>query len=239
MQIINSIINGPDACSYLSGQYSAMQYAQIGEMSPGDYTERLERGWFKFGAFLQRPLCHWCRMCFSMRVPLEEWKPSRSQRRVLKRNAELELKVSSPPVLGTDRVLLHNRYRQAKHALYGWQPNYLTEAGYQSEFIRGPAPMTEISIWENGRLISVLMADVEPEVITAVTHFHDPSLWRRSIGLYTVLQSFLLGQRLGKKWLYLGYYVPHSPSMGYKQQFKPCELRQWNGEWRRQDSPKK
>jgi hypothetical protein len=58
VRILQSIINGPEPCSYLSGQFSAMQYARIGEMNPGDYTQRLDAGWFKFGSYLQRPLCH-------------------------------------------------------------------------------------------------------------------------------------------------------------------------------------
>ncbi len=236
MQILHTIVNGPDPCSYLGGQFAAMQYAQIGAMQPGDYTDKLDAGWFKFGSFLQRPLCHWCRRCYSMRVPLDEWRPNRTQRRVLNRNAAMEVKVTSPPPFSPDRLALYNRYRSAQSVLNGWQNSRLTPESYQQEFISGPVPMTEISVWQNDRPVAVLMADEEPDLLTAVTHFHDPALWRRSIGLFAVLQSFLHAQRTGKKWLYLGYYVPGSPSMGYKKQFQPCELRQWNGEWKRTES---
>ena len=210
-----------------------MEYARIGEMAPGDYTGRLLDGWFKFGSFLQRPLCRWCRMCYSMRVPLDEWKPNRTQRRVLRRNAGLEVEIHSPPVFTPERLSLYNRYRAAQRALRGWQDSGLTTEGYMQEYVIGPAPMTEISVRENGRLLAVLMADEDPDLLTAVTHFHDPGQWRRSIGLFTVLQCFLHAQRLGKKWLYLGYYVPGSPTMGYKKQFRPCELRSWDGTWSR------
>ncbi len=237
MRILQSVINGPEPCSYLSGQYSAMEYARIGGMEEGDYTQRLDRGWFKFGSFLQRPLCHWCRRCYSMRVPLDEWQPSRTHRRILRRNAGVEVSIVTPPVFTPERLTLYNRYRTIQAALRGWQQANLTETGYTEEFVRGPAPMTEISVRENGRLIAVLMADEDPDLLTAVTHFHDPALWRRSVGLYAVLQCFFHAQQLGKKWLYLGYFVPGSPSMDYKRQFHPCELRQWNGEWRRVDEP--
>ena len=235
MQILHTVTNGPDPCSYLGGQLAAMQYAQIGAMQPGDYTDKLLAGWFKFGSFLQRPLCHWCRRCYSMRVPLAEWRPNRTQRRVLRRNAAAEVRIASPPPFMPDRVALYNRYRSAQNVLHGWQSNRLTPEAYQQEFIAGPVAMKEISVWQDDRLLAVLMADEEPDLLTAVTHFHDPALWRRSIGLFAVLQCFLHAQRLGKKWLYLGYYVPGSPSMGYKKQFQPCELRQWNGEWKREE----
>lgn len=235
MRIDQTIISGPNDCSYLSGQHAAMEYGRIAEAAPGDYTRRLEAGWFKFGSFLQRPLCRWCRMCYSMRVPLAEWEPNRTQRRVLRRNAHLEVSVQSPPAFSADRLSLYNRYRAAQRVLRGWQDSGHTPEGYTAEYIHGPVPMTEITVREDGRLVAVLMADEDPDLLTAVTHFHEPALWRRSVGLFTVLQCFLLAQRLGKKWLYLGYYVPGSPTMGYKQQFRPCEIRSWEGEWHRAD----
>jgi len=231
VHILQTIINGPEPCSYLSGQYSAMQYARIGEIQPGDYTQRLDAGWFKFGSYLQRPLCHWCRRCYSMRVPLDEWEPSRTHRRILRRNEGAEITIGRPPVFSRERLTLYNRYRAMQAALRGWQQAALTETAYTEEFIKGPAPMTEITVRLNGRLVAVLMADEDPDLLTAVTHYHDPALWRRSIGMFTVLQCFLYAQQLGKRWLYLGYFVPGSPTMDYKKHFHPCELRQWNGEW--------
>ncbi len=238
MRIIQSVINGPEPCSYLSGQFSAMEYARIGGMEAGDYTRRLGDGWFKFGSFLQRPLCHWCRRCYSMRVPLDDWEPSKTHRKILRRNAAAEVTITTPPVFTRERLTLYNRYRTIQAALRGWQQANLTETSYVEEFIRGPVPMTEISVHEKGRLLAVLMADEDTGLLTAVTHYHDPALWRRSIGMFTVLQAFLHAKRLGKKWLYLGYFVPGSPSMDYKKQFHPCELRQWNGDWHRVEEPR-
>ena len=34
VQILHTVTNGPDPCSYLGGQFAAMQYAQIGAMHP-------------------------------------------------------------------------------------------------------------------------------------------------------------------------------------------------------------
>ena len=160
---------------------------------------------------------------------------AKTHRKLLRRLSHLEVSVSSPAEFSQERLALYNRYRLAQRVLRGWQDTNHTEEGYMQEFIRGPVPMKEITVWEEGRLRSVLLADEEPELMTAVTHFHEPSEWRRSIGLFTVLQSFLHAQRLGKKWLYLGYYVPGSPTMGYKKQFHPCELRSWDGTWKRHE----
>ncbi len=233
VRITRTILNGPDPCPYLPNQLWAMQYAEIAEMNNGDYTPRLLDGWFKFGSFLQKPVCHWCRACRSMRVPLAEWKPNRTQRRVLRKNEGVEVRIASPPVYTRQRVLLYNRYRGLQRLARGWGDMEMTRDGYLREFIRGPRPMTEVTVWEKDKLLAVLMMDDDDAAMTSVTHFYEPALRKRSIGLFIVLQSFLHAQALGKKYLYLGYYVPGSPTMGYKIQFQPCELRDWKGTWRR------
>jgi leucyl-tRNA---protein transferase len=233
VEISRTIVNGPEACPYLPHQLWAMQYAEIARMAPSDYERPLLDGWFKFGSYLQRPLCHWCRACRAMRVPLAEWRPTRSHRRILNKNAALRIEVHSPPKLCEHRVRLYNDYRTYKHLLAGWAMHPITPSAYLREFIDGPTPMVEITAWDGDRLLAVLLMDELPDSMTAVTHFYDPSYLSRKIGLYIVLQSFLLAQKRGKQWLYLGYFVPQSPTMGYKRQFTPCELRDWNGSWQR------
>jgi arginine-tRNA-protein transferase len=109
----------------------------------------------------------------------------------------------------------------------------MDSVSYQREFLVGPTEMTEISVWEGNRLKAIVLTDVEPNAVAGVTHYYDPDWRERSIGLFAMLQTFLLARELGKKWVYLGYYVENSPTMGYKLQFRPCELRGWDGTWER------
>ena len=233
MRILQTIVNGPEPCPYLADQSWTMKYQHIGEMEPGEYERRLRLGWFKFGAFLQRPVCEGCHECLSMRVPMDEWEPNRIQRRTLAKNAELRVEVSTPPLCDPERLLLYNRYRIAQTQEKGWSPTLMDASAYHREFLIGPTEMTEISVWDGSRLKAIVLTDIEPNAIAGVTHYYDPDWRERSIGLFAMLQTFLLARELGKKWVYLGYYVENSPTMGYKLQFRPCELRGWDGTWER------
>jgi leucyl-tRNA---protein transferase len=219
------------SCPYLQGHLACIEYAEILSMQPGEYEPALLAGWFKFGPYLQRPACLWCRKCTSMRVPLPDWQPNRAHRRILKRNADLEVRISPLPSFSQEKLDLHNRYREAQVRKHGWTESYYDEASYTATFITCQLPMTEISVWQGEQLLSVLMADVDPPILSAVTHFYEPTLTDRSIGLFTILQAFLYGKSLGYQRIYLGYFVPGSPTMDYKKQFHPHELHQWDGEW--------
>ena len=97
MRILQTFLAPPEPCPYLSGETWRLQYERLGELSPEEYDSRLENGWFKYGHHLQRPSCDQCRACLSMRVPVEELVLNRAQQRVLAKNADLEVRYSSPP----------------------------------------------------------------------------------------------------------------------------------------------
>jgi len=233
MRILQTFTAPPEPCPYLAGERWRLQYERLGELYPDEYDARLENGWFKYGHHLQRPACESCRECQSMRVPVDEFQPNRAQRRVLAKNADLEVRFVSPPPVDHARVLLHNHYRASQIVERGWPFLGWDLETYRHEFAACPLTMTEISVWEGRRLRAVVLADVAEESVAGVTHYYDPVLRERSIGLFVMLQTFELARQLQKKWLYLGYYVPDSPTMGYKIQFRPAELRTWDGEWQR------
>jgi leucyl-tRNA---protein transferase len=233
MRILRTFVTEPEECPYLPDREWRMKYQHLAELLPGEYEGRLLDGWFKYGAYLQRPFCIGCRECLSMRVPMDEFTLNRSQRRIIEKNANLEVRYGSPPICDEARVTLHNRYRASQFLERGWSPLHRSLESYFEEFVVGPSAMTEITIWEGTELRAVVLADVDKEAVAGVTHFWEPTLKHRSIGLFSMLQTFALAKHLEKKWVYLGYWVKGSPTMGYKLQFRPAELRSWDGVWKR------
>ena len=125
-----------------------MKYQHLDLLLPGEYDGRLRDGWFKYGAYLQRPLCAGCRECLSMRVPVDEFTLSRAQRRALEKNADLTVICTSPPICDEERVNLHNRYRASQFVERGWSPLHRSLESYYEEFVMGPSLMTEIAVWD-------------------------------------------------------------------------------------------
>jgi leucyl-tRNA---protein transferase len=233
MRILSTFTAPEEICPYLADERWQLKYQWIGEITASEYDRRLADGWFKYGNHLQRPVCSTCRQCLSMRVPIEEFVLSRAQRRTLDKNSDLVVRYLSPPNCDLERIALHNQYRLAQRRDRGWSFLGWDLDSYAAEFVYGSLQMTEISVWDGDRLCAIVLCDVGKDALSGVTHYYDPEMRDRSIGLFAMLQTFALAELLGKKWVYLGYYVENSPTMGYKIQFRPAEFRDWDGNWKR------
>ena len=75
------------------------------------------------------------------------------------------------------------------------------------------------------------VADHLVDGLSAVYTFFDPGFSWRGIGNYCILWQIEETRRLGRDWLYLGYWIAESPKMLYKQDFLPQE-RFIEGRWR-------
>ncbi|PON11556.1 hypothetical protein C2W62_44190 [Candidatus Entotheonella serta] len=101
----------PYHCPYLPAETASLTYRILVEISALDYENMLSRGWRRFGCEFFRPACLSCAECRSLRLKLQDFAPSRSQRRALKANADIEVVVQSPTVTPA-HVALYNAYHQ-------------------------------------------------------------------------------------------------------------------------------
>ncbi|ETW93154.1 MAG: hypothetical protein ETSY1_40425 [Candidatus Entotheonella factor] len=101
----------PFRCPYLPDQTASLTYRILLGMGAADYEDMLSRGWRRFGCEFFRPVCAACAECRSLRLRLEDFRPSRSQRRALKANADIEVIVQTPTATPA-HVRLYNAYHQ-------------------------------------------------------------------------------------------------------------------------------
>jgi arginyl-tRNA--protein-N-Asp/Glu arginylyltransferase len=73
-------------------------------------------------------------------------------------------------------------------------------------------------------LKAVCLTDVLNDGLSMVYSFFDPDLSDRSIGTYLILDHIKMAQELDLPYVYLGYWVPDSPKMGYKARFSGLEI---------------
>ncbi len=230
MQILDQFLSGPDLCHYLPDRLATQQYAIATHLSPGEYETLMNAGWRKFGQTLFRPVCEACAECRPLRIPAAEFIPDRSQQRCLRRNADLEVRYT-PPAADALRLDLYRRYQAAQTETKGWPDAERTLGSYQRQFTQNPVPSIEISIWEDSTLRAVAIADITPNTVSGVYHFHDPDCRSRSLGTFALLQTIELAKSLQKKWAYFGFYVAGCPSMEYKTRFQPHEILSAGGVW--------
>lgn len=216
-------------CSYLPGLTATDEAWLSTGLNPLAYHELMNRGFRRSGLVLYRPACDGCRACVPIRIPAGEFAPSRSQRRVARRNADVRVSVGAPHL--TDEK--YEVYRRYLHHQHGGSPQgddieSLREFLYAScvrsiEFeYRDPA----------GALLGVSIADRCPKSLSAVYHFFDPAHAQRSIGVYSVICEIAWCRENDVPWYYLGYWVQGCRAMEYKNQYRPFELLTDSG-WRR------
>jgi arginine-tRNA-protein transferase len=206
-------------CPYLAGREARHLALRLEPLVPGLYHALMDLNFRRLGQLFYRPQCDACSECRMIRIPAPEFRPSRAQRRCLSRNRDLQVSLGAPR-LDDERQLLYRRYLEARHD--GQMEG--SPAELQGFLYSSPLETLEATYWLDGRLVGVGIADVEPEALSAVYCYFEPSLRARGLGVFNVLTLIEECRRRGACHLYLGYYVRACGKMSYKAGYRPCEV---------------
>jgi arginine-tRNA-protein transferase len=192
--------------------------------------ERMNEGWRRFGPVLFRPECPSCTMCQSLRVPVSTFRPSRSQRRVWRRNeGEVRIVIGSP-ASSPEKLDLFARFHAHGHEVKGWPPDNDPDLEL---FLLNPFPTEEWRYYLDDRLIGVGYVDTFFEGLSAIYFYYDPEERHRSLGTFNILKMIAAARQLDLPHVYLGYYVGGCRSLEYKARFRPNETLHQDGQWAR------
>lgn len=218
----------PRTCSYLAEQTAATLLVdpQAAVNTPL-YSTLIEYGFRRSGEHVYRPRCENCQACIPVRIPVEVFQPSRIQKRIWRRNQDIEVQCV-PPLRNNEHFELYQRYLAHRHAGGGMDDpdpdNYL--AFLASRHI-------DTGFYEfrlQGQLLCVAVVDHLRQGLSAVYTFFDPRYAQRSLGVYAVLWQIEHAKQRGLLWVYLGYWIKASPKMNYKAHYQPLEMYQ-HGQW--------
>lgn len=210
-----------ERCSYIEGNSQTIHYKIIEECTKNECENLILRGWRRFGTMYFRPVCSECRKCESLKIDVENYRFSKSERRTLRKNATLSVVIRHPS-LTQDHIVLFERYHRYKHHTRNWDAPKSDPKNYYASFVHGHGDFGfEVLYFDNDRLIAVDLIDVLNEGISSVYCYYDPEYSHLSLGRYTLLQQIEFAQRLGLKWIYLGYYVDSCQSLAYKADYAP------------------
>jgi arginine-tRNA-protein transferase len=207
----------------------------------GDTADKLNNSLSKQGFrrsqnVLYRPSCADCSACLSARIRVVDFAPSKSQKRVIKRNANLDRMPSSPWATEAQYALFSD-YLASRHATGGMADMDLFEFAAMVEETpirtrlieyRDAPTNTPDDPYEGLR--AVCLTDVLDDGLSMVYSFFAPDLMKNSLGTYLILDHIALARKLGLPYVYLGYWVPGSEKMGYKAKFKGVEVYR-DGAW--------
>ncbi len=233
-QALQYYATAPYDCSYLSGRVARSQVAApVGAIQGTAYTALIKEGFRRSGSFIYRPQCDSCQACQSVRLPVQQFSPNRSQRRAWKQHQDLLVKINKP-FFSAEHYALYNRYQSAKHTGGGMDHDdasqyveFLVKSHVDTMMIEFRKPGAAGS---PGSLQMVSIVDQLDEGLSAVYTFYEPAPGN-NLGTYNVLWQIQHAKTLGLSHLYLGYWIEQSPKMAYKARFKPVEVLQ-NGCWK-------
>ncbi len=206
-------------CPYLPDRRARTAAFLADQTDPEIYTELMNRGFRRSGKLIYRPACEGCDECRPLRVPVDDFAPSRSQRRVRRRNADLTVEVG-PPELTDEKFRIFVAYLDAQHdRTMSRDRDTLNDFLYES-----PVDTLEICYRLGPELVAVSLVDRSDRALSSVYVYFDPKHRRRSPGTYAALWEIDYCRRIGLPYYYLGYYVAGSKTMDYKVRFGPCEI---------------
>ena len=232
MESLSIYLAPPSRCGYLPDQLWQLEYEHVASITPAEYMQRMLQGWRRFGSVLFRPRCPHCAACLPLRVIVDRFQPDRSQRRVRKANAKvIRLRIGAPTVTRA-KLALYDLYHAYQSETKAWPVHPAKDAWeYASSFIDNPFPTEEWCYYLGSKLVGVGYVDVLPGGLSAIYFYYDPAERGRSLGTWNVLS--ILESAAGRRvpHVYLGYYVADCPSMLYKANFKPNQVRGPEGCW--------
>ncbi len=214
-------------CPYLPGRTERKVFANLPFSDGVHVNDELTRAGFRRSQNIAyRPACETCDACVSVRIPVAAFAFSRSQRRVLARNADLSRDLVEAEAT-TEQFDLLRRYLSARHpgggmSGMGWL-DYVAmveDTTVRTHLIEYRLPSADGG---PGDLVGVCLTDLLSDGLSMVYSFFDPDQEARSPGRFAILDHLRQAQAVNLPYVYLGYWVRGSEKMDYKAGFRPLE----------------
>ena len=220
-QKLHLYLTSAHACGYLPGRLATNLVPDPRlQMDMAMYSQLIALGYRRSGQHTYRPHCGRCRACIACRVPLHAFVPNRSQKRCLKRNHDLAIRITAAHY-SDELFALYRRYINARHA-DGDMVNPSPE-DYENFLYCDWSDTWFAEIRLAGQLVSVAVFDRVADGLSAVYSFFEPDMPRRSLGKFNILTLIEHGQLLDLPYLYLGYLINGCNKMEYKKDYRPLQ----------------
>jgi len=222
------------SCGYLPNKLAQSLIAAPQHIVTADiYSGLIQQGFRRSGKFVYRPHCENCRECIPVRVIVDAFRPSRSQKRAFKQHQNLTATIL-PVAFHEAHYQLYAAYQQTRHFDESKEASS-NESGneieqYQSFLCQSNVETVMVEFRDNEQLKMVSVIDIVHDGISAVYTFYDTTDTKASYGTYNVIWQAAWAKNLHLPYLYLGYWIKESRKMAYKQNYKPLE-RLIDGEW--------
>ncbi|WP_343527768.1 arginyltransferase [Sphingomonas sp.] len=222
-------VTSPAPCPYLPGRDERKVFTELNGEHAGELNEALSRiGFRRSQGVAYRPSCAGCTACVSVRVVAGGFRPNATQRKLLRRHADLEVTACQPWATPEQFDLLR-RYLVERHPGGGMAA--MDDSDYADMVELSPVESMLIEYREptgedgrRGRLVGTCLTDRQGDGLSMIYSFYETRDGSRpGLGNFIIMDHILRARAAGLPYVYLGYWVKGSPRMAYKTRYQPLE----------------
>ncbi|MFD1949932.1 arginyltransferase [Sphingomonas arantia] len=221
-------VTSPAPCPYIPGRIERKVFTELSGDHATELNDALGRiGFRRSQGVAYRPSCVECTACISVRVVAKEFRPNASQRKLIRRHADLDITACKPWTTEEQFALLR-RYLAARHPGGGMAE--MDELDFADMVEQTPVDTLVVEYREPavdgrpGRLVGACLTDHQADGLSMVYSFFEPDeSVRQGLGTFIILDHILRAARSDMDYVYLGYWVEQSPRMQYKTRYRPLE----------------
>ncbi len=227
-------------CPYLEGKLERKVFTHLLDVDANTINSMLTGAGFRRSQTIAyKPACDGCSACVSVRIPVDTFQPSTSQRRIIKKNIDLE-RVPREPIATEPQFELLHTYLQDRHANGGMSD--MDEDDFSAMVEETTVDTLIFEYWTRSdpaddtleplgrqKLVGASVTDVIDDGLSMVYSFFDPSESARSLGSYMILDHVKKAREMGLPYVYLGYWIDDCRKMAYKAKYQPLEALTMDG----------
>lgn len=202
------------------------EYFFADEATPEQMDYLWADGWRHFGMFFFRystlqkrdGIFH----VSPLRLSLEKFTLSTSQKRVIKKNQDLRVEIRDAEI-DDEKAALFDRHKvrfsenipDSIFDFFSSQPSSI------------PCQTKEICLFREEQMIAASFLDLGALASSSVYSIFEPTETKRGLGIYLILLSIAYSQELGKQFYYPGYAYLEPSHYDYKKRFAGLEQFDW------------
>lgn len=222
-------VTSPAPCPYLPGRQERKVFTELSGDNADELNEALGRiGFRRSQSVAYRPSCVGCSACVSVRVVASDFSMNATQRKLMRRHADLDIRACKPWATDEQFRLLR-RYLTARHP--GGGMTAMDESDFADMVEHSPVTSWVIEYrlpavdGVPGRLVGACITDEQADGLSMVySFFETDDDSRPGLGNFIILDHIRRARAGGLPHVYLGYWVQGSPRMAYKTRYRPLEV---------------
>ncbi len=199
-------------------------------VSPEKMDELWSAGWRHFGTHFFRYNIGFLHLeirdVIPLRIRLSDFSFSKSQRRILRMNEDLQVAIRPIEIDAATENLFHRHKQRFDHGVPDSIYNFLS-----GDPARVPCEAKEVRVSENNQLLAVSYFDIGERATSGLYAMFEPAEAKRGLGIFTMLKEIEFAIESGKEFYYQGYCYEGESFYDYKKRFRATEAYDWNNGW--------